>query len=203
MGWGGYLDSLTTKVESSVNIIFKNKSAPSPSYGAIEMHISTKLGNAPINIDDYSYKEMGVTSTYCIVDNEGNKYYRNNDSVTITAKSNQMAYIWYATSDIVANNYLSTYEYNGTVVEMQPNKIYQQYLSGTSPLILTSYYLYVCLSPNTKILMADNTEKEIYKLSKDDKILSYNPATMKIEEDEITYTDSQETKVAGSYDIYI
>ena len=58
--WGGegYLDSLTTKVESSVNIIFKNKSAPSPSYGAIEMHISTKLGNAPINIDDYSYKEM-------------------------------------------------------------------------------------------------------------------------------------------------
>lgn len=202
--WGGegYLDSLTTKVESSVNIIFKNKSAPSPSDGAIEMHISTKLGNAPINIDDYSYKEMGVTSTYCIVDNEGNKYYRNNDSVTITAKSNQMAYIWYATSDIVANNYLSTYEYNGTVVEMQPNKIYQQYLSGTSPLILTSYYLYVCLSPNTKILMADNTEKEIYKLSKDDKILSYNPATMKIEEDEITYTDSQETKVAGSYDIY-
>ena len=81
--WGeGYLDSLTTKVESSVDIIFKYKSAPSPSYGAIEMHISTKLGNASINIDDYSYKEMGVTSTYCIVDNEGNKYYRNNNSVT-------------------------------------------------------------------------------------------------------------------------
>ena len=86
--WGGegYLDSLTTKVESSVNIIFKNKSAPSPSYGAIEMHISTKLGNAPINIDDYSYKEMGVMSTYCIEDNEGNKYYKNNGNVTNTEK---------------------------------------------------------------------------------------------------------------------
>ena len=61
---------------------------------------------------------------------------------------------------------------------------------------------YTCLTPDTLITLSDHTQKRIDQLSLSDKVLSYNPKTQKLEEDEITYTDSKEDKEFAEYDIW-
>ncbi len=61
---------------------------------------------------------------------------------------------------------------------------------------------YSCLTPDTLITLSDHTQKRIDQLSLSDKVLSYNPKTQKLEEDEITYTDSKEDKEFTEYDIW-
>lgn len=63
-------------------------------------------------------------------------------------------------------------------------------------------YNYACLTGDSLILMADGTEKRIDSLSVGDKVLSFNPASMKLEADEITYSDSKENKTHTEYDIW-
>ena len=64
-------------------------------------------------------------------------------------------------------------------------------------------YGFYCLTGDTLILMADGTNGRIDSLSVGDKVLSYNPATMKLEEDEITYSDSNEKKSHTEWDRWV
>lgn len=59
-----------------------------------------------------------------------------------------------------------------------------------------------CLTGDTLITLADGSSKRIDQLTLDDKVLSYNPETLLLEPDEITYTDSTEHKMHTEYKIY-
>jgi len=64
------------------------------------------------------------------------------------------------------------------------------------------FYEAACLTGDTTILMADGSYKVIKDIKIGDKVLSYNPQTMQIEEDEVTYCDSQEKKFHTEYDLW-
>lgn len=59
-----------------------------------------------------------------------------------------------------------------------------------------------CLMGDTCITMSNGSEKRIDSLNVGDKILSYNPETGKLEEDEIVYSDSEDNKEHNEYDVY-
>lgn len=194
-GGGEYLNSDIFKIEAVATIYFTGYSEYDNS-GRFGDNIYIKFNSPPLSSSDFDYKaeyggnDNGLVFIRDIPINEGG--YSMPAKIVVPAGTD--AYIWgnYGSANYVLNGNKPIYVNYYAHLTLKANDI----------LTLYSISYYYCLSPNTKILMADNTEKEIYKLSKGDKILSYNPATMKIEEDEITYTDSQETKVAGSYDIY-
>ena len=57
-----------------------------------------------------------------------------------------------------------------------------------------------CLTGDTLITLADGSEKQIDQLTLNDKVLSYNPKTLLLEPDEITYSDATENKSFTEYD---
>ena len=59
-----------------------------------------------------------------------------------------------------------------------------------------------CLTGDTLITLADKTTKRIDQMQVGDKILSYDPHSMKITEDIVTYTDSADHKYHTEYDIW-
>lgn len=59
-----------------------------------------------------------------------------------------------------------------------------------------------CLTGDMLITMSDGTQKRIDSLSAGEKVLSFNPDTMNLEADEITYSDSAENKSHTEYDIW-
>lgn len=59
-----------------------------------------------------------------------------------------------------------------------------------------------CLTGDMLITLADGGQKRIDEITLDDKVLSYNPETMRLEEDTITYCDSDRIKTDKKYDIY-
>lgn len=61
----------------------------------------------------------------------------------------------------------------------------------------------MCLTGDSLIRMADGTEKRIDSLSVGEKVLSFNPVTMRLEADEITYSDSKERKTHTEYDLWV
>ncbi len=71
----------------------------------------------------------------------------------------------------------------------------------SSNVIITFADMY-CLTGDTLITLADGSSKRIDQLTLADKVLSYNPDTMLLEPDEITYTDSAEHKTHTEYKIY-
>lgn len=71
----------------------------------------------------------------------------------------------------------------------------------TGDFVLTSFEAY-CLTGDMFITLADGSQKRIDQLTLDDKVLSYNPDTMQLETDEITYTDSTENKKHTEYDVW-
>lgn len=71
----------------------------------------------------------------------------------------------------------------------------------TGDFVLTWFYA-SCLTGDMLITLADGSQKRIDQLTLYDKVLSYNPSTMKLEADEITYTDSTENKKHTEYDIW-
>lgn len=103
----------------------------------------------------------------------------------------------------------------GSVVEFTGNAEYHYTMGGTEyttdfvnpvvtltgDFVLTWFYA-ACLTGDTLITLADGSQKRIDQLTLYDKVLSYNPATMKLEADEITYTDSAENKKHTEYDIW-
>ncbi len=60
----------------------------------------------------------------------------------------------------------------------------------------------MCLTGDMLIAMSDGTQKRIDSLSAGEKVLSFNPDTMNLEADEITYADSAENKSHTEYDIW-
>lgn len=59
-----------------------------------------------------------------------------------------------------------------------------------------------CLTGDTFITLADNTTKRIDQIQVGDKILSYDPHSMKVTEDIVTYTDAADYKCHTEYDIW-
>ena len=59
---------------------------------------------------------------------------------------------------------------------------------------------FYCLTGDTLITLADGSSKRIDQLTLNDKVLSYNPETLQLEPDEITYTDATENKSFTEYD---
>lgn len=60
----------------------------------------------------------------------------------------------------------------------------------------------ICLTGDTLITLADKTTKRIDQMQVGDKILSYDPHSMKITEDIVTYTDSADHKYHTEYDVW-
>lgn len=195
----GYLNSDLSKIESLATIYCTGETKYLSGVGDISVNI--KFNTAPTSSNDFDYqiRYMGENGNYVIDKNFVAGWLDGMYSMPfkLTVPANTDIFIW---SD--QNYYYTNYVLNNDGAVYFGCEYIKLKLKANDILTLYAIHCVICLSPNTKILMADKTEKEIYKLSKGDKILSYNPATMKIEEDEITYTDSQETKVAGSYDIY-
>lgn len=75
--------------------------------------------------------------------------------------------------------------------------------SGDESVTFNLYYELLCLTGDALITLADGTQKRIDELTLSDKVLSYNPSTMQLEADEITYTDSKENKSFTEYTKYI
>lgn len=60
----------------------------------------------------------------------------------------------------------------------------------------------LCLTGDTFITLADKTTKRIDQIQVGDKILSYDPHSMKVTEDIVTYTDASDYKCHTEYDIW-
>lgn len=69
----------------------------------------------------------------------------------------------------------------------------------SSNVIITFADMY-CLTGDTLITLFNGKQKRIDQLTLDDKVLSYNPETLQLEPDEITYTDAAENKSFTEYD---
>lgn len=61
---------------------------------------------------------------------------------------------------------------------------------------------FTCLTGDMLITLADGSQKRIDEITLDDKVLSYNPETMLLEEDTITYCDSDKVKTDSKYDVW-
>ncbi len=59
-----------------------------------------------------------------------------------------------------------------------------------------------CLSGDTLITMSDGSIKRVDELKVGDKVLSIDPLTCKLAEDEVVYSDSDEVKYGESYDVW-
>lgn len=60
-----------------------------------------------------------------------------------------------------------------------------------------------CLTGDTLILMADGSSRRIDSLKAGDKVLSYNPKTMRLEKDSITFSDAAEHKSFSEWDKWL
>lgn len=74
-------------------------------------------------------------------------------------------------------------------------------LTLAGDIIITSA-TFQCLTGDMLITLADGSQKRVDQLTLYDKVLSYNPDTMQLEADEITYTDSTEDKKHTEYDVW-
>ena len=61
---------------------------------------------------------------------------------------------------------------------------------------------FTCLTGDMLITLYDRSQKRIDEITLDDKVLSYNPDTMLLEPDAITYCDSNEVKTDSKYDVW-
>ncbi|MBQ7413673.1 MAG: hypothetical protein IJV07_05340, partial [Alphaproteobacteria bacterium] len=66
-----------------------------------------------------------------------------------------------------------------------------------------AYWCGTCLTGDTLILMSNGTTKRIDQIFQGDKVLSINPETDQLEEDEVTYSDAWDNKTHTEYDIWI
>ena len=66
----------------------------------------------------------------------------------------------------------------------------------------TLVFTMTCLTGDTLITMSDGSEKRIDTIKVGDKVLSYNPETGNLEEDEVTYSDSTENKQHNNFDVW-
>lgn len=72
----------------------------------------------------------------------------------------------------------------------------------SQPASLTIYDYKYCLTGDTLVTMSDNTTKRLDEINIGDKVLSIDPSTGKLVEDEVVFTDKDENKSHIEYDLW-
>lgn len=180
-------------------IRIKVKSDSSVLYGKTEEIIEEKYCNVSITVTNSEYPELSRV-VYEVINNNGvlgdligevnngaTKIFSLKENICIAFP---VGYLW-----LIPINFSSNIK---EIIIPETHKHYYQILGDCSFNVEGG----TCLTPDTLITLSDYTQKRIDQLLLSDKVLSYNPKTQKLEEDEITYTDSKEDKEFTEYDIW-
>lgn len=132
-----------------------------------------KIGSAPTSDDDYDYQAVNGH-----IENKAGS----NLGTTVTVKNVLKYYTWTTCS-------------NGSTD-------WQAAVEHTEQSYTLDYTKSWCLIGDTVITMSDGSEKRIDTIKVGDKVLSYNPETGNLEEDEVTYSDSAENKRHDNFDVW-
>lgn len=143
------------------------------SDASLQAHERVKIGSTPASNDDYDYQSVSGS-----IENKAGT----DLGETVTINNVTKYYTWTAWS-------------NGSTD-------WQTAVERTDP-SYTLVYIMNCLTCDTLILMSDGTEKRIDTLRFGEKVLSYNPETDELEEDEVTYSDSDMHKQHDNFDMWI
>lgn len=131
-----------------------------------------KIGSAPTSNDDYDYQASWQT-----IENKAGTAL----GETVTVNNVFKYYTW------------TTWTNGTTDWQTAAEHTEHSYTLG---------FTMTCLIGDTLITMSDGSEKRIDTLRVGDKILSYNPETDYLEEDEVTYSDSTENKQHDNFDVW-
>ena len=199
--------------------------------GCTKLKVNTTSGNkiftCPSTIPQSAVNNMfsGTGGAFTGTPTAGKTYYYTAGGAasveyTVTINNGGSASIWVYQSDdestqgdeVTGNNgvYVISKPYitlttNGSMIEHISHSANIEELSGDSYKINGDGSISVnaiCLTGDTLITLADGSQKRIDEITTADKVLSYNPDTMKLEADEIIYSDSTENKTHTEYDIY-
>lgn len=97
------------------------------------------------------------------------------------------------------SEYVNAY-ITGAITEIEHTTSYGIYkVAGNGSLEIN---VGACLTGDTLITLADGSQKRIDEITLNDKVLSYNPNTMKLEKDNIIYCDSNLNKEFTEYDVW-
>lgn len=92
------------------------------------------------------------------------------------------------------------YEYSGSIfdISVSGGVTSDGTVTGNGTITIN----FTCLTGDMLITLPDRSQKRIDEITLDDKVLSYNPNTMLLEPDTITYCDSDKVKTDNKYDIW-
>lgn len=136
-------------------------------------------------------------------------YYGDTDTAAFTCSGGTGTYTHTLTK--VSGDQYCTATQSGNVITVNMGSGTKDYVTGEYTLIIKSgtesitysiSYGFYCLTGDTLITLADGSQKRIDQMTLDDKVLSWNPDTMQLEADEVTYTDGAENKKHTEYDIW-
>lgn len=132
-----------------------------------------KIGSAPTSDDDYDYRAGWET----VRDKAGTFLGK-----TVTVENVLKYYTW------------TTWN-NGTTD-------WQDAVAHTEQSYTLDYTMAWCLIGDTPITMSAGISRRIDTIKVGDKVLSYNPETGNLEEDEVIYSDSAENKCHDNFDVW-
>lgn len=172
----GYIDSeFSNEIEyTKVRGFTLTLNYRSGNTGSSSANDRVKIGSAPTSDNDYDYQAVG--GGY-IANKAGS-----NLGTTVTVNNVLKYYTWTTWS-------------NGTTD-------WQAAVEHTEQSYTLDYTMAWCLIGDTVITMSDGSEKRIDTIKVGDKVLSYNPETDYLEEDEVTYSDSTENKQHDNFDVW-
>ena len=156
------------------------------------------LGNTTGEVTPQGYK-LTLTSISLYAGQTVSIHMTNGDGTSTVASTLSNGMRWEnVKSFYITDTYVATY----ATVYINNTQVASP--SADSPYVLTQdtafTYNNTCLTGDTLITLADGSEKRIDQLTLNDKVLSYNPKTLLLEPDEITYTDATENKSFTEYD---
>lgn len=163
----------------------------SPSYS----NYFIKLNTAPTNLTtDYDYMCEEYPK-----DKNGNTLALGTE---ILVSAGTTFYVWTNGATAYTNSYAYFNKNGGTSVNLTTSAVAYT-MSADDIYSFTAQYDTYCLTGDTVITMSDGISKRIDKIKVGDKVLSYNPETGNLEEDEVTYSDSTENKQHDNFDVWI
>lgn len=173
--------------------VYENVTGGVTEYTAtVNVNVSRDAANCPIKLYDGSDANGTLLITI-------NKYPSVGEVGTFSIKSGSL---YIQASDITgAGNTWYEVNVNNETGDAIASTMWTKVVPISSNVIITFAYK-TCLTGDTLITLADGSSKRIDQLTLADKVLSYNPDTMLLEPDEITYTDSAEHKTHTEYKIY-
>ena len=133
-----------------------------------------KIGSAPTSDVDYDYQAVSAN-----IENKAGTLL----GTTVTVNNVFKYYTW------------TTWSNGSTDWQAAVEHTEQSYT-------LYYYTIPVCLIGDTVITMSDGSEKRIDTIKVGDKVLSYNPETGNLKEDEVTYSDNTENKQHDNFDVW-